>query len=995
MTPANYCVPHGSTRTSSAALGLRAMALAAAMAAMLLVAPVVASAAYETTTCVTTDLAAKKQLTMSGNTIAWVDYRDGRAEIYAYDLVTHVERRITNSPGDKKLPVLSMNRLAWLEVDTSYVTQPYRPHFYSLVDDYETIAVQALMAPGQEYTNSFRVAFSRDSLIWEANAYGWDYWNRWNPHTWGYSLTSSQRYDPQGWYYNYPASEDTRVASSGDYQYFSGYTTANALTYGEYVGWAGYNSAEGKNGVWISKKPQFVNSPVKTYINIAPQWQSNPVTATLTTEGPVARTFYQLTLGGGTGPVREYTGPFLCNYSPTVPYQGPNVITYFSVASDGTTEPVHTIVFATHAPGTPITATRTWVPPSDTTNPWTNTYCPGVPSASPTSGAWVAVDRSNLNALVEFTSPDVNDVVITYTLDGGAPKKAWGNLAGYASIPRNTEMSHVLKWSAKNAIGSVEPTQTGYVNIDINKPVSTVQYRHGWNNDNVTVTITATDTMSGVRNMYYRLSNDGVNWGADTTFTAPFVVSREGTTRIEYWSVDNAGRVETKRSDTIQIDRTLPTTSVLRLVPGQIINAGYSFAFSASDPVGVGQIWWRLNGSAPKAGSPYNTWLSDYPGETIQGLNTIEYWSVDSAGNEGLHQTIQITYDSIPPTVTSDIPDHWDGVPYMVNLFASDSGSGVSTVRYTIYHAYPVPDPQPGQPGMDIVADPEAIYSGLPFWMDTMGSVQFYAIDNAGNQSAYQMAPEAWGIDHTPLTPMLSCQGGGCHGVSLIKTHDSQCQRCHSGPGSPTPPNECNACHGYVDHTYPKHVDDVDPRCQSCHYFNLAGEHMWYRATGCEGCHNPSQGSSIGNGPHAASFSQTACSDCHKTWHGLNTGRTRPASMAFDPEFDWTQPGPATAYEAESWFPSDAVGKNAQIAISTRSQITPYDEWMYLSQAMTAAGWTETSAIPSESAPSHTATFSSGRNRATAIVWSGATHSGATVPGLGTKVELVWWAEVE
>ncbi len=45
--------------------------------------------------------------------------------------------------------------------------------------------------------------------------------------------------------------------------------------------------------------------------------------------------------------------------------------------------------------------------------------------------------------------------------------------------------------------------------------------------------------LSGVEETYYRI--DG---GDETTYTAPFEISGEGTTTVEYWSVDVVGNVE-------------------------------------------------------------------------------------------------------------------------------------------------------------------------------------------------------------------------------------------------------------------------------------------------------------------------------------------------------------------------------------------------------------------------------------------------------------------
>ena len=58
-----------------------------------------------------------------------------------------------------------------------------------------------------------------------------------------------------------------------------------------------------------------------------------------------------------------------------------------------------------------------------------------------------------------------------------------------------------------------------------------------------TVSLSATDTGSWVKNTYYR-----INGSAPATYTVPFTVSAEGTTTVEYWSVDGAGNTETAKT---------------------------------------------------------------------------------------------------------------------------------------------------------------------------------------------------------------------------------------------------------------------------------------------------------------------------------------------------------------------------------------------------------------------------------------------------------------
>ena len=64
----------------------------------------------------------------------------------------------------------------------------------------------------------------------------------------------------------------------------------------------------------------------------------------------------------------------------------------------------------------------------------------------------------------------------------------------------------------------------------------------------VTVTLTAVDTQSGVNYTMYKLDD-----GDYIVYTAPFIVSDEGAHELLFYSVDNAGNTETEKSKTFTI----------------------------------------------------------------------------------------------------------------------------------------------------------------------------------------------------------------------------------------------------------------------------------------------------------------------------------------------------------------------------------------------------------------------------------------------------------
>jgi beta propeller repeat protein len=79
---------------------------------------------------------------------------------------------------------------------------------------------------------------------------------------------------------------------------------------------------------------------------------------------------------------------------------------------------------------------------------------------------------------------------------------------------------------------------------------------NGWYRSDVSISLSATDNLSGVAKTEYRI-NEG-NW---TIYTGPFALSTEGTNTIEYQSTDRDGNIEQTKSLQVKIDKTTPITT--------------------------------------------------------------------------------------------------------------------------------------------------------------------------------------------------------------------------------------------------------------------------------------------------------------------------------------------------------------------------------------------------------------------------------------------------
>ncbi|NOV04746.1 cadherin-like beta sandwich domain-containing protein [Paenibacillus planticolens] len=92
--------------------------------------------------------------------------------------------------------------------------------------------------------------------------------------------------------------------------------------------------------------------------------------------------------------------------------------------------------------------------------------------------------------------------------------------------------------------------------VDNTPPVTTDNAPANWVNNDVTVTLTASDSGSGVHATYYT-----VDGGAQQTGTT-VTISAEGTHTLTYWSVDKAGNIEVAHTATVQINKTVPAVTV-------------------------------------------------------------------------------------------------------------------------------------------------------------------------------------------------------------------------------------------------------------------------------------------------------------------------------------------------------------------------------------------------------------------------------------------------
>ena len=196
----------------------------------------------------------------------------------------------------------------------------------------------------------------------------------------------------------------------------------------------------------------------------------------------------------------------------------------------------------------------------------------------------------------------------------------------------------------------------------------------GWNNTNVTVSLSATDTLgAGVQQISYNASgaqniSNAIAQGA----SAAINLTAEGKTTITYFATDVAGNAESPHMLTVQIDKTPPTITATATPPPNIHgwnNTDVTVSYACSD---------SLSGLAPSNPPAATVLSSEGIGQSVTGTCT------DIAGNSSSATVNNINIDKTPPTIVgSRIPlanaNGWNNSDVTVSFACSDSLSGIDT----------------------------------------------------------------------------------------------------------------------------------------------------------------------------------------------------------------------------------------------------------------------------------------------------------------------------
>jgi hypothetical protein len=247
---------------------------------------------------------------------------------------------------------------------------------------------------------------------------------------------------------------------------------------------------------------------------------------------------------------------------------------------------------------------------------------------------------------------DVNAVSADINNDPGQPANTRGTLTSYEDWSRlKLSVGGIGSFGA----GTPPPPSTQIVDdptpqmvqeivpVDNVAPTSTAQATPGpnaagWNNTDVSVSVSATDDSSGVARIEYNLDSAGY-----VQYTGVVVVQAEGVHTFLYRAIDRASNVETAHSLTVKIDKTKPTITYTGQQATYSILDPVNITCNATDPISGG-VASGVNGTT-------NTCQNvSGPAYNLNPSNSYSASATDFAGNTGTGSVsfaVVVTYDDL------------------------------------------------------------------------------------------------------------------------------------------------------------------------------------------------------------------------------------------------------------------------------------------------------------------------------------------------------------
>ena len=287
-------------------------------------------------------------------------------------------------------------------------------------------------------------------------------------------------------------------------------------------------------------------------------------------------------------------------------------------------------------------------------------------------------------------------------------------------------------------VGNREAARSYLVGIDTTAPATRANLYYAPNKWSLSSSDGVYEQSGGINAIYY--SFDGGPYSAirssnpSPAYTTLYNVVTGpitwGTHTLTYYAVDNVGNVEATQTLSYPVyDSGAPT---VRLETTGMSSARIFATDVTPIASGVKSISYRWGGygawstaTFSASSSPTSTQVAELP----EGRGYFQYYATDFAGNSTATQSTNLTVDRTAPVVTITPGTTNDDGSVNVRLAATETGSGLYMLSYSILH-------EGSTSSGYFYSAPVDMRIAAPSWGSTTTVVSASARDNAGNAGA-------------------------------------------------------------------------------------------------------------------------------------------------------------------------------------------------------------------------------------------------------------------
>ena len=283
--------------------------------------------------------------------------------------------------------------------------------------------------------------------------------------------------------------------------------------------------------------------------------------------------------------------------------------------------------------------------------------------------------------------------------------------------------------------GLAVPFAFGFT-VDATKPTVNANSIGGLFNTSQSVLLVANDNLDPNPVIYYT-TDGGITWN-QFTGSGTVLISNEGVTNLEFYALDATGNPSAHTTYSYTIDKTVPVVTASST--GGLSNTGINVVLSSETDA---KIYYKINGGL------WNTFTgSGTVSIANEGINNLEFYAVDAAGNPSAHINYSYTIDKTAPVVTATPTS---GLANSISVTLSSESN--AKIYYRINSG----------PWYTFTGSGKVLISSAG-----TNKLEFYAVDAAGNPSAHKIYTYA--IDKTAPKVSATSPKNGATGVSRTAT---------------------------------------------------------------------------------------------------------------------------------------------------------------------------------------------------------------------------------